>query len=303
MKKKILITGGTGLVGTYLTDLLVAKGYEIVFLSRQEGITKKGIRKYKWNIHEKYIDKKAFEGVTTIVHLAGASVAGKRWTNNYKKEIYNSRVQTTKLLVQEAKKHASNLESVVCASAVGFYGMTIDQTIFTEENNASTDFLAKVTADWEKEIDGFSSNYRTVKLRIGIVLSEKGGALEQMVQPIRFGVGAALATGKQYISWIHIHDVCAMFIESIENSKYQGVYNAAASKPITNKEITKAIAEVLNKPLFLPNIPSFILKIMLGEMGELVAQGTFVSNDKIKKEGFQFRYDSLKLTLENLLKK
>lgn len=303
MKKKILITGGTGLVGTYLTDLLITKGYEIVFLSREAGITQKGIKKYKWDISKNYIDKKVFEGVTSIIHLAGASVAGKRWTEDYKKEIYDSRIQATRLLVEEVKKHHLNLESVVCASAVGFYGMTTDKTIFTEKNTSSNDFLGKVTKDWEKEIDSFATHYRTVKLRIGIVFSEISGALPQMTQPVKFGVGASLGTGKQYVSWIHIHDLCSMFIETLEKSNYEGAYNAAASYPATNKEVTKAIAKILKKPLFLPNVPLFVLKIILGEMGELVVQGTFVSNEKIKKSGFQFQYDSLELTLKNLLLK
>lgn len=304
MKKKILITGGTGLVGTILTDFLLEKGYQVVFLSRTEGITKKGIQKYKWNLNEKYIDEKAFEGITDIIHLAGTSVGAKRWSKKHKKDIYESRVNATQLLFEKVKKLNLSLKSFVCASAIGIYGMSSDDTLFTENSEYANDFLAKVTVDWEKEMDKFSQiETRVVKLRIGLVLSNQGGALLQLIEPIKWGVGATLGSGKQYMSWIHINDLAKMFVCCLEDNFYQGAYNAVASKPVTNLEMTKAIATVINKPLFLPSVPTFVLKIMIGEMADLVVKGLNISNQKIKNQGFTFEHDDLEKTLIHLLKK
>lgn len=305
MKKKILITGGTGLVGTILTNFLLEKGYQVVFLSRTEGITKKGIQKYKWNLDEKYIDEKAFEGITDIIHLAGTGVADKRWSKQHKKDIYESRVNVTQLLFEKVKKLNLSLKSFVCASAIGIYGMSSDDTLFTENSEYANDFLAKVTVDWEQEMDKFSQiGTRVVKLRIGLVLSDQGGALVKLVEPVKWGAGAALGSGKQYMSWIHINDLANMFITSLEDDSYKGAYNAVASKPVTNLEMTKVIAKVLNRPLFLPNVPTFVLKIMIGEMAGLVVKGLNISNQKIKGQGFTFEHDDdLEKTLIHLLKK
>lgn len=304
MKKKIIITGGTGLVGTILTDFLLEKGHEIVFLSRTEGITKKGIKKYKWDIDQNYIDEKAFEGITDIIHLAGTSVAGKRWSEKYKKDIYESRVNATQLLFQKVKELNLSLTSIICASAIGIYGMSADDTLFTENSEYANDFLAKVTVDWENEMDKFSQiDIRVVKLRIGLVLSDQGGALVQLAEPVKWGAGAALGTGKQYMSWIHINDLANMFITCLEDTSYQGAYNAVASKPVTNLEMTKVIAKVLNRPLFLPNVPTFVLKIIIGEMASLVVRGLNISNQKIKSQGFTLKHEDLEKTLIDLLKK
>lgn len=304
MKKKILITGGTGLVGTILTEFLLKKGYEVTFLSRTEGVTKKGVQKYKWDVDQNYIDDKAFEGITDIIHLAGTGVADKRWSKKHKKNIYESRITATKLLFNKVKELNISINSLICASAIGIYGMSEDDTLFTEKSQYAEDFLAKVTVDWETEMDRFSQiGTRVVKLRIGLVLSDQGGALVKLVEPVKWGAGAALGTGKQYMSWIHIHDLANMFITSLEDSSYEGAYNAVASKPVTNLEMTKVIAKVLNKPLFLPNVPTFALKIIIGEMANLVVTGLNISNQKIKNQGFTLKYEDLEKTLIALLKK
>lgn len=304
MKKKILITGGTGLVGTILTEFLLQKGYEVTFLSRTEGITKKGIQKYKWDVDQNYIDDKAFEGITDIIHLAGTGVADKRWSKKHKKNIYESRITATNLLFNKVKELNISINSLICASAIGIYGMSEDDTLFTEKSQYADDFLAKVTVDWETEMDRFSQiGTRVVKLRIGLVLSDQGGALVKLVEPVKWGAGAALGTGKQYMSWIHINDLANMFITSLEDSSYEGAYNAVASKPVTNLEMTKVIAKVLNKPLFLPNVPTFALKIIIGEMANLVVTGLNISNQKIKSQGFTLKYEDLEKTLIALLKK
>ncbi|MCP4521951.1 MAG: TIGR01777 family protein [Cytophagales bacterium] len=300
--KKVLITGGTGLVGQEITKLLLAKGYSVSFLSRTAGKTAEGITKYKWDVSQGKIDEKAFEGIDTLIHLAGTNVGGGRWTDKYKKDIYDSRIDSTRLLFETLQSIDHEVKTVLFASAIGIYGMTEESTLFTETSPFADDFLAEVTKDWEKEMDAFDGLVlRTVRFRIGVVLSEKSGALPQMMQPIRWGAGAALGSGKQYLSWIHLTDLARMFVEAIDEVRFQGAYNAVASQPVTNKELTKAIAKQMKKPVFLPNVPGFVLKLMLGEMGSLAILGSNIGNQKIKDVGFQFEYDDLTQSLKKLI--
>jgi uncharacterized protein (TIGR01777 family) len=200
------------------------------------------------------------------------------------------------------KKTNHTVKAIVSASAIGYYGFCLDERIFSEESNPGSDYLAQVTKAWEQEVDKINSlGIRVSKIRIGIVLSEKGGALAEMAKPVRLGVGAPLGTGKQYLSWIHIDDLCAMFIKAVEDEHMQGAYNAVCDW-ITNEAMTKSIAKVLNKPLLLPPVPGFIMKIIVGEMAMIVVNGSKVSSDKIRKTGFTFQYPELNEALSQLLK-
>jgi uncharacterized protein len=301
MGKKILITGASGLVGSRLTDLLLQKGYQVSHLGRSK---KSGpVPSFVWDVDQGVMDQQALEGVDTIIHLAGAGVADKRWTVSRKKEILESRTKSSFLLYNTLANANHTVKAVISASAIGYYGFGFGEQIFNEESNSGTDYLAQVTKQWEESVDKISSlNLRLVKLRIGIVLSEKGGALVEMAKPIRLGAGAALGTGKQYLSWIHLDDLCEMFIKAVEDETMQGAYNAVSGDWVTNLELTKLIAKVLNKPLLLPNVPGFIMKIIVGEMAVIVVNGSKVSADKIKKAGFLFRYSNLEQALENSLK-
>lgn len=299
MKEIILITGGHGLIAQKLAEKL-GKNYVIRLLTRK----KKGENDFEWDVEKGVIDEKSLIGIHHIIHLAGANVAEKHWTEKRKLEIISSRVDSAKLLLNALKKNNIKISSFISASAVGFYGAETTEKIYTEEDNKGTDFLSNVVFQWEQIADQFLKQNiadRVVKLRTGVVLSARGGALTKMKTPIEYGVGAALGSGKQYMPWIHIDDICSMYEFTINNSKVNGVYNAAAPIHTTNQELTKLIAAILKKPLILPNIPSFIIKIIFGEASMILLKGSRVSSDKIVNEGFVFKYPDLKLALKNLL--
>jgi uncharacterized protein (TIGR01777 family) len=299
---KVLITGASGLVGSRLTELLLSKKMEVVHVGR----TKRNgsVPSFAWDVDKQQMDAKALAGVNTIVHLAGAGVADKRWTPTRKKEILDSRVQSTRLLYQTLKEKKHSVKNIVSASAIGYYGFGLSDQLFTEERPPATDFLASVTTEWEKEVDAIRElEIRVVKIRIGIVLSNKGGALKEMARPIQFGVGAPLGTGQQVMSWIHIDDLCEMFCKAIQDRSLAGAYNGVAPNPVTNAELTKAIARVLKKPLWLPNVPPFVLRLLVGEMADIVVNGSKVSAEKILATRFKFQYSQIDDALRNLLSK
>lgn len=299
MSKKVLLTGGTGLVGTRLTDLLLQKGYQVSHLARSPRLGK--VPAFRWNPGTGELDVRALEGVSAIIHLAGAGVADKRWTPSRKHEILESRTQSSALLLKTLATTTHQVRSVVSASAIGYYGFGQGEHILTEESPPGQDFLAQVTRQWEAEVDKITSlGIRVVKLRIGIVLSEKGGALTEMAKPIRWYVGAPLASGKQYLSWIHLDDLCALFLKAVEDDRLQGPYNAVSGEWATNTELTKIMARELHKPLWLPPIPGLALKLVLGEMANMVINGNKVSADKVKRTGFHFQYTNLEEAIKSL---
>ena len=300
MIQKILVTGASGLVGSRLTEMLLEKGHQVSHLGRRKGTGR--VPTFVWNVENKSIDLQALQGVDTIIHLAGAGIADQRWTEQRKKEILESRTHSTQLLIETLKNQHHTVKTFVGASAIGYYGFGQGEEVFTEESKAGSGFLADVTREWEEKTDGIAAlGLRLVKLRIGIVLSEKGGALAEMAKPIRFGVGAPLGSGKQYLSWIHIDDLCTLFIKAAEDQSWHGSYNAVGINWVTNAELTKAIAHVLKKPLWLPPIPDFVMNLILGEMAGMVLNGSKVLPAKIQKAGFQFKYTELKEALKNLL--
>ena len=302
MVKHILITGASGLIGTRLTEMLLAKGYSVAHLGRSK--KEDGVKSFIWNVDKQIIQPGALKGITAVIHLAGAGVAEKRWTEERKQEILESRTKSTALLLDELKKGHHTVTSFISASAIGFYGFEHDDKVFHEDDAPGTDFLAQVTRQWEDEVSKISNlGIRVVKIRVGVVLSEKGGALKEMSTPIRLYAGSPLGTGKQMMSWIHLDDLCAIFIKMLEEEQHIGTFNAVTPHPVSNAELTKAIAEVLHKPLLFPKVPAFALKFVLGEMANLVLNGSTVSADKIVKTGFKFQYEDLKHALNNLLQK
>ena len=301
-RNSILITGGSGLVGTQITELLLAKGYSVSHLSRKEDFS--GIvKKYKWDPSSKSIDIKAFENVDHIIHLAGAGIADKRWTDERKKEIIDSRVESTQLLFNTLKTNKNNVKSIVSASAIGYYGFSKVGSSFAENSEPGSDFLAGVTKDWEKEVDEFEKiNIRVVKLRIGVVLTSKGGALPQMALPIKLFAGSPLGSGSQIVSWIDLVDLCNLFVFGIENENMNGAYNAVAPNPVSNKQLTKAIAKVLHRPVWPVNVPEFMLKIIIGEMQVVVTGSCNVENKRIKEEtDFKYIYTDVEESLKHNL--
>jgi len=298
---KVLISGGTGSIGSLMADFLHRQGHEVGLLSRSEK-NDGTFKTYKWNIKDNYLDPEALESCDYIIHLAGAGIADKAWTAGRKKEIIESRVLSTDLLYNQVKKHKTPLKAFISASAVGYYGQVTSNKNFTEKDKSANDFVGKTCFLWEQAAEQFEDlGIRTVRLRIGVVLMEKGGALEKMVQPIRMGFGSPLGSGKQYIPWIHVDDLIGMFYKALTSDDMSGAYNAVAPEPANNAEFTRILARVLNKKLWLPNVPAFVLKALLGDRASLVLKGSRVSSKKIESTGYTFKYTSLEPALKNLL--
>ena len=299
MSKRILITGASGLVGTRLTGLLGEKGYQVAHLSRGN---KGKVPTFQWDVVQQKIDPRAFEGVDSIIHLAGAGVADKRWTTKRKQEILDSRVKSTQLLFNDLRKGNHHIREFISASAIGYSGIDDEEKVFKETDAPGNDFLAHVTNQWEHEAAKFSSlGIREVRLRIGVVLAKNGGALEPISKTVRYWIGSPLGSGDQYMSWVHLDDVCGLFIHALENDSISGPLNAVAPYPVTNKALTRAVATHLDKPMFLPAVPHFVLRVVLGQMASIVTRGSKVSAGKAIASGYHFKFETLDAALNDLL--
>jgi uncharacterized protein len=301
MSLKILITGGSGLVGMRLSAMLEAKGHQVAHLSRGKG---NKYPTYQWNIDRGWIDPAALQDTDVLIHLAGTGIADKPWTDAQKKSILHSRVASTQLLEQALSQGNHRVKTFVCASAIGYYGGDTGEEWISEQFTPGDDFLAEVTIAWEKAAQQVAAlGIRTVRMRIGVVLSDRGGALPKIVQPIRWGVGAALGSGQQWMSWIHLDDLARMFVQAAENDSWVGAYNAVAPQPIRNGELTQHIAKQLGKILWLPKVPAFALKAALGEMSVVVLGGSYILNQRIRLEtDFQYQFPQIEAALKDLLR-
>lgn len=294
--EKVLITGGSGLIGRRLSFLLKSRGYEVRILSRSNN-PKNNYKTFVWNVSEQYINESAFEGLNHIIHLAGAGIADKRWSEKRKKEIIASRVTSTNLLYNTVKRLKTPLNSFISASATGYYGAVTSETIFEEKDKPAKDFLGKVCSLWEDSIFQFNEiKIRTVALRTGIVLSKDGGALKKMKTPVITSLG----NGKQYMPWIHIDDLCELYIKAIEDEQFKGAFNAVSSEHISNLSFSKKISKIFNSPFLAIGAPSFILQIVFGEMSTIILNGSRISANKIKQAGFKFKFENLEKALNNL---
>ncbi|WP_422355460.1 TIGR01777 family oxidoreductase [Roseivirga pacifica] len=297
MNKKVLITGGTGLVGSELIPMLQATGWQVAVLSRSKDASAP-YEIFEWDYHKDYIEEGAFNNVSAIIHLAGASVAGQRWTAERKEEIFNSRTKTSHLLFKKLNETEHEVKTFVTASAIGYYGNDTGNATIKESAPVGHDFLAHVTDAWETATSRVSTlGIRLVQLRIGVVLSQKSGALMELIKP---PITAPLGKGNQYMSWIHIEDLCRMFMHALEEEKCTGAYNAVGPKPTTNKALTKAAASAFGKPFMPIPVPKLALKIFLGEMAQIVLGGSRISCEKIMTEGFEFKFPKLEEALKDL---
>ena len=296
----VLITGGSGLIGKHISALLLGKGYTVGHLTRSDNKKLDNIKLFTWDVDKGKIDQHAIPWADHIIHLAGETV-GQRWTKSVKQKILLSRVDSTLLIVEELKKRKHQLKSLICASAVGYYGDDTSDKLLIEESPQGDGFLADVVAHWEEAADT-AVNYteRLVKIRIGIVLSEEGGALSKMAMPIKWGIGSALGSGKQWLSWIHINDLCNMFLQAVEKPLH-GIFNGVGAKPATNNDFTKLLAHQLKRPIILPRVPAFVLKLMLGEMSVLALGSNKVEPVAFLKEGFTFGFPNLDEALKSLV--
>lgn len=298
--KKILIAGGSGLVGLRLTEMLLQKGYKVSHLSRKAG-TKNGVEIFDWDVDALTVNANAFEGIDAIVNLAGAGIADKAWTTSRMNEIIDSRVNAAQTIFEFLKNNPNKVTNYIGASAIGYYGNLTKQNLTEDDEYPEIDFMTDCCKQWEAAHHQINTlNIRTTIFRIGIVLSTKGGALKEMLTPFKFFIGAYFGDGSMMTSWIHIDDLCEAIIYSIENKNTLGVYNAVAPNPVTNKELTKAISKI-KTTLFLMPVPKFVLKIMLGKRHVIVFQSLHVSNKKLLQAGFKFRFQKAEAALKDLL--
>jgi hypothetical protein len=288
-KQTVLITGASGYIGRHLKEKLTARGYRVRTLTTN--LLHSNVEDcFYWNPGNDDLNRKALESVDYIIHLAGASIGTHRWTRKRKQQILDSRIHSTKLLFDKVHLYNVPLKAFISASATGYYGSITSDTIFNEDSPAATDFLGNVCAQWEKAANQFQEiGIRTVKIRTGVVLSKDAPALQKMLLPIKLGIGSPLGNGRQYMPWIHIDDLCEVYLKAIQDKTFTGAFNAVAPQHITNKELMKILAKVHKRPYWFPQVPAFILKIMLGEMAYLLLKGSRVEPKRLLATGFQFK--------------
>lgn len=301
MANHILITGATGLVGKKLIPALQALGHQVSILSRYESKIP-GVKVYLWDVYKQTIDKDAFTGIDTVIHLAGEGIATKKWTDERKQQIIDSRVLSGQLIYNTIKETNAPVKTFVSASAVGFYGDRGDE-VLSETSEPGNGFLAECCMKWEEVAnEGLAMGIRVVKIRIGLILSKEGGALPAMEKPIKMFVGAPLGTGKQWMPWIHLDDIVGIFTKAATDEQMVGAYNACSPFPVTNKLITNAIAEELHRPVWPFHVPKFALKALLGEMSILPLMSNNTLVQKLLKTGYKFKFVNLDDALDSLLK-
>lgn len=299
MKEIVLITGAGGMIAKKLSKKL-EKEYTVRFLTRK----KKHDNDFEWDIKNGIIDESALDNVSHIIHLAGANISEKRWTKERKRELISSRVDSAGLLLKTVKKKKIKLKSFISASGINYYGTVTTEKIYSENDPPGNDFLSEVVVLWERAADDFKEQNlaeRVVKIRTAVVLSREDGALKKMVPTIQYGIGSPLGSGKQYMPWIHIEDICSIYEASLKDPAIDGAYNAVSPQHTTNENLTRKIAEVLHKPLFMPHVPAFVLKLIFGELADALLEGSRASSQKIQETGFKFKFPDLKMALEDLL--
>lgn len=296
----ILIAGGTGLIGRHLSEMLTDQGHTVHLLSRTAD-PDATYKTFVWDVMKGEIDEAALSSADFVINFAGAGIADKRWTDKRKKLIIDSRVKGNELLAEMLPKFP-NVKAYISASAIGYYGDRGTESLPESASAGKDGFLAESVVAWEKSIEKVAeTGLRTVTIRIGIVLSTKGGALEKLLLPFNFWLGVYFGNGEQIYSWIHIEDLCRIFIMAIEEKEMKGVYNGVAPHPVSNKEFTEITAKALDKSALLIPSPSFAMRLAMGEMAAVVLSGSKVVSEKIEKAGFNFQYPKLKPALENIL--
>lgn len=298
----LLLTGGTGLIGTALTQALLQNGHTVTILTRRPKPAANGVRYAVWDPAAGTIDATALHDADAVIHLAGANVAEGRWTEKRKREIVGSRVQSGSLLAKALRETPNRVQAVVSASAIGWYGPdAAPPRPFRETDAPDNSFLGATCQQWEGAIRPVEDlGKRLVIYRIGIVLSRNGGAYAEFRKPLRFGVASVLGDGAQVISWIHIDDLVRLFIEAATNEALRGVYNAVADVPVTNQALITALAKAKGGFHLTMPVPAAALKLALGEMSVEILKSATVSNEKIREAGFVFHYPLIKVAVEAL---
>ncbi len=299
---KILITGGSGAIGRRLISKLQAKGHAVCVIGRTKH-ENLGVPSFTWDLNEGTLDERALSEITHIIHLAGAGITDKSWSPSRKQEIVVSRVKPLELLADFLKRRNQRIDAIISSSAVGYYGAITSDKIFSETDGSANDFLGKTCKQWEIAVKSFQGiAEREVRIRTGVVLMKDDGALPKLLKPTKFGLGAAVGSGKQWMPFIHVEDLADIYIKAIEDASMVGAFNAAAPEHTAQTQVINQIAKTIGKPAFFPPIPSFIMKAVMGEMAEMITKGSRVSSNKLENAGFEFRYPTLSAAIDNLLK-
>jgi uncharacterized protein (TIGR01777 family) len=300
-RETVLISGGTGLIGKRLSSLLLSQGFNIAILSRHTSVTNNDIRSFFWDPERNIIDPEALLNASYIVHLAGENIGAARWSRERKNSILSSRVESGRLLYNEFLKHNRKPKAFITASGVNYYGTVTVPKIFRETDPPAHDFLGRVCREWEQTaIDFESAGIRSVIIRSGIALSMEGGVLPRLAGLASKGLGAAVGSGEQFIPWVHLEDLCSIYLKAINNTEMHGAYNAVAPEHSTNRNFMRTLSSVYHKPFILPAVPSLALKLAYGEMASLVLEGSRVSSEKLIRSGFAFRFRNLECALSDL---
>lgn len=297
----ILITGGSGLIGSALTKALTARGHSVRHLSRTPG-KRNGVEAFAWNVQQRTIDASSLEGVDHIVHLAGENIIAKRWTPERLRFCEESRTESARLVLRTARAAGARPQSFISASGVGYYGAITSEHIFTENDSNASDTIGKLTRAWEDAVDEWGSVCRVVKLRTPIVLAVEGGALPRFVKLARWYILAPLASGRQWMPWVHIDDLVRAYAAAIADDRWLGAYNICPPDHRTNKDMMQHIAKAVGRPLFPIAVPGFALRIALGEMSALLTEGARVESARLGQVGFRFSHGDLGLALRDLVR-
>lgn len=301
-RMNVLITGGSGLIGTALTEALVREGHSVRHLGRRAGV-RNGVVTHAWAPAEGTMDTSALEGIDTIVHLAGAGIADKRWTNARVEELIASRVGTARMLLEKARTLHRPPRCFVSAAGINYYGALTSPHVFVESDPPGTDTIGRISKEWEDAIGAWSGLCRVVKLRTPVVLAAHGGALPKLMTPVKWGLGAALGSGKQWMPWVHLDDLVAIYMHVMSRPDMEGAYNVNSAHHVTNKEMMRAVASVLGKPFFLPPVPGFLLRMALGSLASILLEGSRADNSRLLGTGFRFKHGALEEALADLLRR
>ena len=296
---KVLITGGSGMLGSAITKKLIKENISVVHLTRSKS-SKHDIKNYEWDWRKNQIDDNCFDGVTDIIHLAGAGIAEKPWTTKRKKEIVKSRVLTARLIYKRINELNLHINSFISASGVGYYGAITNDKTYKETDSSHPDFISDCCVQWENAVNKFTETTRTNVIRLGIILDKNDGAVAKIARIIKKNIGAPIGSGNQFMPWIHLEDAVDIFFHALTNPKVSGTYNAVASEHVDNKYFTQILAKQLNKKLILPNVPSFMLKLIYGELADILLEGVKVDNQKIIQSGYTFKLDKLSDASEDI---
>jgi uncharacterized protein (TIGR01777 family) len=289
-QESVLITGGSGLIGKYLTSLLIEKGYRVSHLSRNARQSDK-VTSYAWDPVNGIIDPAALNGIDYIVHLSGTNIGQGRWTTRRKEEIIKSRINSADLLFRTISSNNLSIKAFISASAIGYYGSHTSDRIYVESDAPGDDFLGSTCRVWEEAAGQFErSGIRTVRIRTGVVLEKRDGALSRFLAAARFGLFPVIGNGRQYLPWIHIGDLCSIYLKALDDGMMNGAYNAVSPGHITNREFMKTLAMVMNKPFIHPMVPAVFLKIIMGESSVFALEGSRISSEKIIQQGYLFRF-------------